>query len=189
MSQLETAVIPILEPMILGHKRSLSVEERRILATWAIKTSLTLNEYGRDDPVPLPPQLYLDLQAHRTPPGDHKVFVAAVADEPGLVGWDAAGAFLKNNEMFGYVSFLLLRGVVFQVIGAERDVAALDRDFYEQLWPAENTLRWPPARTIPRPLANDEAPPLGTQGYPTAWPRPIDAAPFIDAELIDDGLV
>ncbi len=177
MSTLEETAKPILEPMILGEPQSLAAEDRQTLALWAIKTALTLNDTAKDDPVPLPVELFRLIHQQVLPP-DHRVFAAPVKEEDGVRNDEKAGMLAdEDGEMIGYFSILVCQRISFQIIGGPLDFGPMEPDYFAQLWPADAALLWPPDKEIPRPKARGSEPPPGTPGYPDLWRRRPDAPP------------
>ena len=170
MSRLETAVIPVLKPLILGQPAMLSASDQQTLATWAIKTALTLNELGNEKKLNLPASVYRHLAARADPPPRHRVFAAIVRDEPGYGRWHHYAATVGAHDD-SYYAWVLIRGVVLQVIGdlGERPALPFDAQYYERIWPAPSPMDWPPSVSIRRPVPPDWPDQSGSLDWPTAW--------------------
>jgi hypothetical protein len=170
MSRLETAVIPVLEPLILGQSSTLSENDQGTLAMWAVKTALTLNELGNERKLNLPPTLYRHLAEQTEPPPRHRVFAAIVKDEPGYGRWHHFGAAVGARED-SYYAWVLIRRIVFQIVGdfGERPALPFDRQYYERIWPVRGSMAWRPGVVIRRPVPPDWPDRGGSVDWPTAW--------------------
>lgn len=78
MSSMETAVMPILTPLILTTDAQTFTEAEAItLATWVAKTALTASLLHPDETNPIPRKYFDELHRERTPFRDSVVWIAA----------------------------------------------------------------------------------------------------------------
>ena len=166
MERLETAVRPVLEPVLLGAapgtSRVLNPDQQAILATWAVKTSLllTLSQFRGQDhgwiPVSTLQWLYQHYDLRMPPPGS-RVWMGGfnTTDVPARVQagclYDASGKPAAQCTTFS------VGCVLFQVFSTGQDDADLSPDTETWLAPkglyapalleiAPSTfpIRWPP---------------------------------------------
>jgi hypothetical protein len=166
MEQLERAVRPVLEPMLLGAapgtSHVLNPDQQAILATWAVKTSLllTLSEFRGQDHGWIPAStlqwLYEHYDLHMPPPGS-RVWMGGfnTSDVPARVQagclYDASGNPTAQCTTFS------VGCVLFQVFTTSQEDADLPPDTETwlapkglyvpallQISPSISPIRWPP---------------------------------------------
>jgi hypothetical protein len=146
LSVLENDVQPTLAPLIRGEERALSVDEQRLLATWAVKTALTL-DLTSGQPV-IPTGFYHGFRQLRTPLPSHAVWLGAYNGNKAI--WAehrplhiGIGADEPPN---GFVSTFTVFRCLFQVVGhfTKGGAAVADtRLLAHGLWPI-----WPPRADV-----------------------------------------
>ncbi len=83
MNRLERAAKPLLLPWIKGNSQSLNLEQQRLMATWAVKTTMMLQ--FTQDVFPVPPRHFKQLFARQTsPPDGTYVFIGIEPDRTAL---------------------------------------------------------------------------------------------------------
>ena len=154
MSALETAVRPILEPMIAGtrHAILLGPDECLALACWAFKT-VVLADLTFPDPR-LPDRLRHDFFASRVPADDVVIRTGAYQDDLAVCYWGQPIQVVHwggdNIPAVGWQSTFNLFHAVFQMLfhGYGKRVApggSYSDEATAILWPHTNrTIAWPP---------------------------------------------
>ncbi|MEA2825945.1 MAG: hypothetical protein QOG43_384 [Actinomycetota bacterium] len=152
LSVLENDVAPLLGPMLRGEDRDLSLNNQRLLATWAVKTALLLN-LVQSEKAFIPTGCFREFRQQRQPLGSTVVWIGAYSGRRwaawarqiplylGKPGPDKPNAFLTT--------FTAMR-VVFQVLGHftsgnmtihDERLASLA---LHSIWPPRGeTLHWP----------------------------------------------
>ncbi len=163
MSQLESEVKPVLTPLILGQTCQLSAADQELIATWAIKTAITMQHTVPGEEGFPPKAAHTWLRTKRTPPPRYRVFLGAVTpieDKQPLrweqskalvVGAPNAAAAASPKLVNTFVTMLLAGHVVFQVIGDFRvdrkgGVPAIAPRLFDRVWPVRAPLVWPGIR-------------------------------------------
>ena len=77
LSDLETAVAPVLTPLVVGQPYELSSDEQRLVATWIYKTVLLFQMVRRGSIRAIPPARFAELHVNRRPPADARVWLSA----------------------------------------------------------------------------------------------------------------
>jgi hypothetical protein len=174
MSLLETDVQPSLTPMMTtGVSASLTPEMRLKLATWAVKTTLVLDQltpakravpdseylffYQRQAPLP-----YHEVLIGRIDPSVNNLVVSTIQSKIQMLD-DITDTptvrYLRRGAELGqwlYVFTFSIGFVVFQVLGHNFPRAIhvrrpeLFNQTMETLWPGLLTITWPPGLTIDR---------------------------------------
>ena len=123
MSQLEDQVQRILEPMIHGQRRNLSVDDQRVLAMWAIKTVLAFQTMEEPVTTFATPKDYRELYERQAPLERAQVWIAADPRDESC-WYRAHNARLPGTsepEVDGFGATLLVGRVVFYIlVGRER---------------------------------------------------------------------
>jgi hypothetical protein len=158
MSDLEAATKPFLKSMILGHGRELHDTGRRLIAAWAVKTSVILQAPDKKSKMPQP---YREaVKAHgstplQEPPPGAQVWLGAYdcTREDFLHRHD--GLRLTGTEsrekVYGYGATFNIGHAAFQVFwtelqdGARRDLAPAVAPALPEIWPQDRPVCWPPA--------------------------------------------
>jgi hypothetical protein len=150
MSNLEEAAKPILVPLILGEQRPLSESDQRVLATWAIKTGMTLNEMTKETTILAPLAVRRHLAESSSPPPGYSVYMAVPNDLARELTHRHLGfADLENGtlgEPYGIAHLLVVGRIAFQVIGEfldNRPLAPIDGDVFQRIWPEPTPVSWP----------------------------------------------
>ena len=73
MSRIEEYSRPLLTPLVLGERRSLSPQDQEIAATWGFKTILMLQFLNRADQREIPRDQYRWFFQHQTPPSAARI--------------------------------------------------------------------------------------------------------------------
>ena len=76
MSRIEEYSRPLLTPLVLGERRSLSPQDQEIAATWGFKTILMLQFLNRADQREIPRDQYRWFFQHQTPPSAARISLA-----------------------------------------------------------------------------------------------------------------
>lgn len=165
MSDLETESKPILLPLVFGDKPNvqLSPNDQRVLATWALKTAIVADFFGKEPY--LPSSVYRQLFEKRCPPKTCLVFVSAYGGTDYKLTshnnwmsvttrnfWNRLGVFERGPvDMEGGMSTLRLLRLILQVAIFEREDAPLatlrkPSGYDEVIWPiADRPVAWPPS--------------------------------------------
>lgn len=160
MSILERKAKPILAPLILGEKRTLSETEQELVATWTIKTAICLQRTVPDETAFPPKSVHTWLRTKQTPPSGYRVFIGAVTPREGKqpIRWDQSKAFVLGAKNAAsavspslvnvFVTMLLAGDVALQVIGDFRDakhggIAPIAPAVFDRIWPVRGPLAWP----------------------------------------------
>jgi hypothetical protein len=118
LSVLETDVSPVLRPMVRGEERTLSPDEQRLLATWAVKTAFMLDLHT-GIPV-IPTGFYYDLRRRRSPLSSNVVWVGAYSGSRWAAWVSHTGLYLgitPDKPPNAFVTTFTAFRVVFQVFG------------------------------------------------------------------------
>ncbi|SHL95725.1 hypothetical protein SAMN05444159_7291 [Bradyrhizobium lablabi] len=106
MSQIETASIPILTPMILGQPITLTAEVQQIIATWTTLKTLVIET---DDPksAAMRPQAAKQFYSDRKPFNDWKIWIGQYTGTTWSQGKRMIhnGAFLGPSQMASVKNF------------------------------------------------------------------------------------
>jgi hypothetical protein len=165
MSDLETQSSPIVGPMLKGSKQGLSIEQQALLATWATKTAMAL-----DQTYPSSEQVFTTESC--------KSLMEKKLPSPGVIvhlgRYVGDGDFLAiaHNDLYKTAipagtrprppdasrSFIRLDQLIIEVTitqDAKLDLRATGRDITDmiiKIWPSAAPLAWPP-----RHAHNDQA--------------------------------
>jgi len=119
LSVLENDVKPILAPMLHGRGSvSLSVDDQRLLATWAVKTALMIDLSG-GSPI-IPAGFYQEFRLRREPHEAQVVWLGAYSGSQHAIWADHHGLQLGAHEdesPRGFVTTFTAFRVLFQVVG------------------------------------------------------------------------
>jgi len=166
MSDLENAVRPRLERMLLGRGSSLNVQDQTTLSTWAYKTALMVNFALPEVARAADPSEYRYLFRHKRPPPGAKGALAAYDGEPTAsfrghplhVGSQVRGGN-PRGAFNGYTLTLSVGQVAFHVFHTTvpgQELAYGGGDITSQLqwiWPAQKDLIvW-----TPQPALDEDA--------------------------------
>jgi hypothetical protein len=153
LSVLENDVKPILAPMIraTGGCHDLSIEEQRLLATWAAKTALMIDLYGGAHIIPI--GYFHELRLRRSALPSQVVWLGAYRGTRRAVWARHRGLRLGSPEgqpPLGFATTFTVHRVVFQVVGHfSRGQATFQDRRPEQLalhaiWPRRHeAIQWP----------------------------------------------
>lgn len=157
MSDLETKASPLLKPMLKGHAQGLSIEQQVLLAQWATKTAMTLDQtYPRDQRVFSIGECKQLMDREMPPPGTGVQ----------LARYAGSGVFLEfgHNDLYrtaiadisnpgppdGHRTAIRIDKLVLEVnmtSDANLDLRAASRDVRDILlpiWPSTTPIAWPP---------------------------------------------
>ncbi len=146
MSRLEATARPILEPMIRGQARLLTVDDQRILATWVTKTAM-MAEFTEPKNRVIPPEDHASFYRTQEPLERSFAWLAAY-DGPGLLAHRHQGR-LNPTQVLTTFS---LGAVIIQHYGwgSDQIESAMIADFQGELhiWPAQDEKDWPGALVL-----------------------------------------
>jgi hypothetical protein len=155
LSVLENDSKPILAPMVQGHELRLSAASQKLLATWAVKTTLMLDVSG-ERPI-VPTGFFQSLRQQREASGFARVWVGAYKGPLAITVWQLPLrlGIDEDSQPNGLVTTMSLSHVVFQVIchftrgGATVSDDRIYKDALALIWPpelSEPVVDWPPNR-------------------------------------------
>jgi hypothetical protein len=173
MNDLDHAVEPIIVPLIRNRADGVREEERTLLATWAAKIALLLEQTRVVSDLTrrrslVPPAAYRELYELRLPPAFVRLWMLRVSppvigvwwrSAPVPVAWvdpDAARAIGAPN---GSLTTLAAGMLGFQLLYAPmtppyddlvRRRSDLGVEFMRLLWPLATSCEWPPAAALDR---------------------------------------
>jgi hypothetical protein len=161
LSVLETDVQPILAPMIRGEERTLSANEQRLLAAWAVKTAMMLD---LTSPTPvIPVGFFQHVRQTREALPSNVVWVGGYLGNRKAIWAEHRGLHLgipETEPPNGFVTTFTVFRVLFQVLGHFTKGGATfteGRLYAAGLWPIAPAQReavdWPRERLA----FNDEA--------------------------------
>jgi len=196
-NRLENPAIPVLTPLILGHERDLSIDDQKIIATWAFARAV-IGEHLDPAGAAIPETQRHWLRDHLEPPENVRVFIAATdghwqAGAPALgnVHYSANKMAIDHDQthvqegmtagrLLGYQASILMRHLALQVVGSIIDKAEFAHDaalnaYTAQIWPIEGPIHWPPGPVFTSPTLErflgaymGSAPPEKKRHLPTA---------------------
>lgn len=156
MSDLEKDVGPVLGPLIDGEERVLGATARELLASWAVKTILMVQEAMSSDSRVSSAAEYDDFYARRRPPRDAHLWLAASAERHAGSTGPLPLTLTRDGhrpESF-WAAFLYLGHAVFVVVGPGLSSPPALRPDYSgwvvSLWPGLEPVRWPPSTRLNR---------------------------------------
>jgi hypothetical protein len=178
MSRLETAVQPILRPMLKGIALRLSEAEQAVLATWAVKTAMMLACTDRDSTKVPRREDYGHLRIHQVPPPGTRVILSSYRGTKWAAYYFSQGLSIppKGTTTLpkvptAYFSTVCVGQVVFQVFGitakGEFGLHNAASGRLAQIWPYERPLTWPPEH----PLSDAELERFSQASVPFFVPR------------------
>ena len=165
MSNLEGAVKPIMEPLILGEKTGLRTSDQRLLAFWAAKTTAMVEYTGRRRTFSKEQRhlLYAGRSQYRLPPG-FSVWAGSTGEVtespkayyyfhyPAAIAWDEGPVLLPsaiNRWNMQQTTFVFGHLVLVVVSTTIRPVQRFDvvfgpyDDAMRQIWPSPRHCVWP----------------------------------------------
>lgn len=154
LSVLENDVQSVLGPMIGGRERTLSIDEQRVLATWAVKTALML-DLASGTPV-VPTGFYYEFRQRRSPLPTNVVWVGAYCG-PHWAAWARhTGLHIgiaDDQPPNAFVTTFTAFRIVFQVLGHFTVGGATLREGRQlaaglaRIWPPSlQPVDWPPLK-------------------------------------------
>jgi hypothetical protein len=161
LSELEEAAKPILEPLILGRKRTLTLTEADTVAVWCVKTAL-LFQLTHPERREAPDAHYRWLFEHRVPPANTFAWLAGYNGAL-WSGWymhqmlELRDPGETDPSGRGYCATVTTGALVFQVTGlnavdpAEIEKASDTEPYIVQVWPSKRK-----ALQVPPPLLLDD---------------------------------
>jgi hypothetical protein len=162
MKRLEDRARPALVRMLEDASSELSVEEAGLVATWASKTGLMIDQ---TDPklTAAPPEHRRWIMENDEPPPMTRVWVSRAEWWVGAQVWKRssyvapASGPVRNGERYepnSYMTVFALGRVIFEVLGTtEARVSKLGppqllQDKFTRLWPAPAAFSWPPTADL-----------------------------------------
>jgi hypothetical protein len=147
-------VQPLLGPLIRGEERTLTVDEQRLLATWAAKTALML-DLASSKPL-IPVGFFHALRQQRRPLDSHIVWIGAYHGTSRAIFAEQYALHVgisSDDPANGFVTTLVVGRCLFQVVGhftrggAEvRDTRLLGAGLWS-IWPPRgDAVDWPRQR-------------------------------------------
>ncbi len=162
MGRIESAAIPLLEPMILGEQVILTPGDQNTIATWACLKSIVAR--GIHEPYLLPEQEWLtQFYETRTLPDSWRVWLSAYdGQNPTLYdGYDIGDVHLmvpdggsqptsSASERHGLLATFVIGYFAVKVFGIRRPDAddPLRPDAFLRIFPTGETVSWPPPMMI-----------------------------------------
>jgi hypothetical protein len=189
MSDLEKEAAPLLRAPITKTPCAFTAPQQRVLATWAVKTSLVFQASQMDAPI-APQEHFAHLRERRSPPHQVTVWLGShyrAQEDPANsvflqrpLRFDLEDERLKGAQIeaagAGYVNFLAVGGISFLLVG-HRFANRISVDYQGHLaegliriWPnSAPTVAWPPQYMMDRDLIESiTLPPSGFTA--TVWP-------------------
>jgi hypothetical protein len=166
MSQLETRVMPILTPLLLGQPFVLGKYHQEILATW-IAMKFLVCEFSIPTDVVMRPVERSLVMGRRLPPEKMKIWIGyykgslwsrAYERHAARLGWGNAsgplplpkGTLSKNiqSQTVG-IGRLLIQSISTTIRELDFHSPMLPHNPLRQLWPYERNITWPTGQPIP----------------------------------------
>ncbi|WP_432497821.1 hypothetical protein [Kineococcus auxinigenes] len=153
MSALEQAVKPILEPMILGQKTNLSVQDAEILAAWLMKTAYVSQGVG--DWFATGEEMQRFAHDSHRPPENLRAWIGAWRGGKGGDVWTYAWEWAEDSNTRQFLQnshfTVFAIGHVAVVVARSPDPNLMAYSppgrwglHLKQLWPTSQTVAWPP---------------------------------------------
>lgn len=160
MSQLEQAVKPLIVGPIAGRPATFDAAAQTTIATWAIKTAMTLGlSFPGENPIPS--EHYRLMAAQQQPPPNTTVLtIGYTGREYSHIGvWKALSMVRAGEDKPDlpntYVTTISAGHFVFQVLGSTIELPELPkratalRAVSDYIWPLQGKpIQWPPGPTI-----------------------------------------
>jgi hypothetical protein len=167
MSELESRAKPYLEPMLHQHGRDLYEGGLRILATWALKTAMMVDQLSGTKRRSIPGEEYAYLVEHGEPSERVRVWMATYAgslavaagatwgrdaetDNTGTREWDpdrGSRDIWNVTVLFGPVIFQVFGTTLLPLLGGFE----LNTKYTHRIWPYASDFTW-----MPKPGFNDQ---------------------------------
>jgi hypothetical protein len=158
MSRLESAVKPIIVPMIYGQRVKLSPDDQKIIATWALKTTM-VGEQLSEGAATIPKARRESLRLTGEPPMDVRVFTAANngrSSHDTLFHYNTMVATEgeHSGSLIGHAATISIRHLTLQVltpIDLDQPVFTYKAPFdaaLGQIWPTVGVVEWPPGGVL-----------------------------------------
>lgn len=169
MSRLEQATKPILEPLILfnpsspADRRVLSAGDQEVLATWAVKTALVLNETYTSGKQVIAQSEYDYLRENGKPPPNYRIYTNGAISDFGRFHAAYPLDDTITRQRVGYGILILIGKIVFQVVRRTQDrgtLTGVDLNAYDRIWPVRGPLDWPSKFVVGPPEPPAESPDL-----------------------------
>jgi hypothetical protein len=173
---LESRSAELLTPMIQAHPHTLAMPEQIVVATWATKTAMVIEQtLGGGRYFSLDQRQH--VMNHDSPPGLLRIVAAAVEGEIPPLGYRCVRAEVEDNGAHVcdlHLYTLQIHTLVLQIVRPDNPpppnygalkTLAVPRDIEVPLWPPTDGFFWPPEKS----LDND-----GLSQYAA---RIVDAAP------------
>lgn len=150
MQRWESAVKPLIEPMIKGEAAELTVDEQLMVATWAAMKTAVFEYVWSEDPILTAADRDVIMTQDR-PPASVQVRLAAIESNGTPLRVDAVG-YKRADTGDAIICMTLTIGcLVVQVFGgpgagthALRTAGRLGTNFIGIFPPAPKTVQWPP---------------------------------------------
>lgn len=173
MSQLETQVRPLIEPMILGQTATLTSDQQITVATWAALKTAVFEHVWTDQPV-LTAQDRRLIMDHNMPPASMQVRLAAVESQGIPLQARARGYARPDSGDVAYCLTLVIGCIVVQSFAGPgagehgfRSVGANGPDYIGIYPPQLGNVQWPPAAVLNDTTLVGFTDPLGRAGSST----------------------
>lgn len=152
MSNLETNVIEIISNLLRGHWLSISLEQQKMLASWAAKTAIMIQYFDSMPVVPIRRRKW--LYTHHDPPRDTAIWIARY-DGGGIATAISRSLFISSNPKNVLIPdahsiFFSIGSVLFIVLSIYKNVSVrteFPRNIAPHLfkiWPIGKTfIYWP----------------------------------------------
>lgn len=163
MSALENRASDLLTPLVRGEAVRLGRPSQHVIAGWALKTAVILDQMNPTLPIP---REHLDhLRQHGEPPDNVHVFAAAHAGEGPENTMSRSTILELHLDQFegglpreAYVATVAVGQLALQVIGcgipASQNVAWVHNGrlsaSVRRIFPPINRVKWPPGPVLPR---------------------------------------
>jgi hypothetical protein len=154
MSQLETAVRPLVEPMIKGYNASLTTEQQITVATWAALKTAVFEYIWTEEPVLTAAEREVILSQNR-PPASVQVRLAAIESKGRPLCALGRGYDLRGEGDKAICLTMTIGCLVAQVFGGPgagnhgfRKAGRTGTDFIGIYPPQMQTVQWPPPNAL-----------------------------------------
>jgi hypothetical protein len=188
MHELETTAEPVLAPLILGKSQTWHEWRQAIAATWALKTSIMIEQGAQNDLRAIPTELYRPFRRWLRPPINYTQIWAAryVGNSPHFYGRSMMRFLLSTpegvpvpNDLTAYGACLQVGALAFRLFGhivQDGPVNVPEDDIARSLvpiWPVTPSIQWPPELAV-----NDDGMEVLVKSMGDVPPaEPIRAAP------------
>jgi hypothetical protein len=156
MNELDQLVQPVMLPLLSSFETTeLSLEDQRMLASWATKIAMVLDYVGPDVPRVLRPPAHRRMYEDRLPPTEAVIFIGGAKETDPFLN-DAVRSVSRERALRSAVPRALLvttriNHLVLHVFAPEYTGWTFDRSAYDeyltQIWPLTfRPASWPPRK-------------------------------------------